>query len=61
MQFIVFEQVKDKTSRVDRIIGPFTSYDLAADYALHMSDTDGDYHYYGVRQLERTQTARMSD
>lgn len=61
MRFCVFIQEKDETSRVDRIVGPFSSYDRAAGYAKYMRDNcnPDDRLRYGIRELEKTVVQKM--
>lgn len=60
-RYVVFVQDKDEPSRVQRIIGPFTTYDRAADYVKYMNTNcnPSDTLWYGIRELEKTVIQKM--
>lgn len=61
MKFVVFSQSIDGTGRVDKIIGPFSSYDNAAAYASYMRKNcnPNESVWYGIRELEKTVICKM--
>ena len=58
-KYVVFEQDRE-TKRINIIVGPFNDYDLATEYAGHMSTVANERFYYGIRILEPTVAMRMS-
>ena len=60
-RYVVFSQDKAEPCRVDRIIGPFSTYDRAADYVRYMNQNcnPDDSIWYGIRELEKTVIQKM--
>ena len=61
MRYVVFVQQKEEPSRVERVIGPFTTYSRAADYVRYMNANynPNDSLWYGIRELEKTTIHKM--
>jgi hypothetical protein len=56
-KYVVFVQSMDQTSRVDRIIGPFSTWNKASDYLMYLRTRvycDGNDWYIGIRELDKT-------